>query len=303
MWFLSACITAAPEGYDPVEETPDEVDTSVELEEDTGQPEVEDDPPDEDPPDDDPPDDDPPETHWVDEVGLYLNIGDSLAAGYDAGGEYGYAWLLDENRGFSSYTGHDLQTRSGAQVKHIADSGATSEEILDNLRDASLPSVEGEVVVTISAGGNDFNDEITTMVFAAYTEVAAAQVRANLAAMIDEVRGSYPSARIYVLNIQDPTGGTGTVPEGMDEGFCKFVDQWGAYIGPTVVENLGIMNAAIAEEAAVQGVELVDYHAAFLDHGLNTSDGWMSDDCAHPTDERHHQIRRLIWAGWTGDWY
>ncbi len=188
-------------------------------------------------------------------------------------------------------------------MKHIADSGATSAEILENLRSASLPSVSGEVVVTISAGGNDFNDEITTMVFSAYTEAAAAGVRENLAAMIDELRDHYPEARIYVMNIQDPTGGTGTVPAGLDEGFCSFVDQWGAYIGPTVVENLGIMNAAIAEETATQGAELVDYNDWFLDHGLNTSDGWMSDDCAHPTDEGHHEIRRLIWSSWTGDLY
>ncbi len=243
--------------------------------------------------------------HWTDDVSLYINLGDSIAAGYDADDDAGYAWLLYQNddRAYPEYAGADLWTRGGASAKHIADSGATSREVLENLQAANLPSTSGTVVVTISAGGNDFNDDPYTMISADLTaEVAEAYTR-NLSEMVDILRGQYDDPFIFVLNIQDPTDGEGTIPAGYDEGMCELLQAYGALVGDVAVDNLALFNAAIAEAAADEGVALLDYHGWFMGHGLNSGDGWMSDDCAHPTQEGHHQIRRLAWEAFTGELY
>ncbi len=242
---------------------------------------------------------------WLTEVGLYLNLGDSLAAGYDAADGGGYAWLLHQNQaGWPDYAGQDLRTLADPQVLHLAHSGDTSDEILDTVRSASLPPVNGRVVVTLSAGGNDFNDDLTTMISADATRAVAAEVRSNIGQIMAEVRSAYPGQEVsfYVLDIQDPTGGTGTIPAGYDEGFCEALRDWGWLLGPTAVGNLELLNAEIAAETRAQGETLVPYHDLFQDHGLNTSSGWMSDDCAHPTSLGHHELRRLIWSLWTGEW-
>ncbi len=241
---------------------------------------------------------------WLSETTLYINIGDSVAAGYDADSNYGYAWLLYHNRDdWPAYDGHDLNAVASPSILHITDSGATSDEVLDNLRGTSLPSTQGNVVVTISAGGNDFNDSIWTMLSEDLTMSAATEVRENLASMITILRASYGDPWIWLLNVQDPTDGVGTIPSGYDEGFCEKIAEYGALFGDVVIANLGLLNQQIALEADEQGVGLADYHDWFLGHGLNSDDGWMSDDCAHPTSEGHHQMRRLIWQEWTGELY
>lgn len=242
---------------------------------------------------------------WLGDVDLYINLGDSVAAGYHAQDDGGYGWLLDRNLDddFPDYEGADLNSRSSASVKHITESGATSRDVLGNLQDANLPSASGTVVVTISAGGNDFNDDYTTMISAEAAREAGEKYADNLSDMVSLLRNEYTDVRIYVLNVQDPTDGEGTIPSGYDEGMCELLEKYGDVYGETAVANLGIFNDAIADAALAEGVELLDYHGWFAGHGLNSRDGWMSDDCAHPTSEGHHQLRRLAWSVWTGELY
>jgi lysophospholipase L1-like esterase len=126
----------------------------------------------------------------------------------------------------------------------------------------------------------------------------------NLSAIVTILRDTYADPRIYVLNISDPTDGTGTIPPGGEyEGICVALETYGGTLGPTAVSNLDRFNGRIASAAASEGVELLDVHGWFDGHGLNSSDGWMSNDCAHPTDLGHNEIRRLAWQAWTGKLY
>ncbi len=282
-------------------------------------------PPDGDGSDDDTGDDDstPPPPHALADVELYINLGDSLAAGYNAAGNngsggHGYARLLVDNHpAYSAYNGATLSAVSGGVYFHdVSDSGATSDEILDNLEDAldgSLPAtVNGDVLLTISAGGNDFNDSIWTMVTPALATAAADNLALNLTQMISLVRARYevPAQGIEVIpvliNIQDPTGGTMSIPAQYEDGFCETI-QHPAHqaVGGLVLSNLATMNDAIESAAPAQGGQVADMHAAFLDHGMNASgaDKWLSDDCAHPNDEGHHQLRREIWGTVSGEWF
>ena len=163
--------------------------------------------------------------------------------------------------------------------------------------------------MTISAGGNDFNDSVWTMVTTALTEAAAATLRANLAEMTTLLRDRYEDAdtEVFVvyLDIQDPIDGTATIPPQFEDGFCGMLQNPAVLlVGDLILSNLGIMNTAIAEEAVASGASLASYHDHFAGHGMNAADAdrWMSDDCAHPMDVGHHELRRLVWGTLTGDW-
>jgi hypothetical protein len=199
----------------------------------------------------------------------------------------------------------------GTDFRNITDSGATSDEILDNLQDelGGLPSsAAGDVLLIISAGGNDFNNSALTMVTTAATEAATANLRSNLAQMVSLVEDRYADADTEVLavflNIQDPTDGLASIPDQFDNGFCGMLQNPAfALVGELVLSNLGVMNNGIAAGTAASGAELADYYSHFQGHGTNasTADRWMSDDCAHPMNIGHHELRRLIWGTLTDD--
>lgn len=256
------------------------------------------------------------------DVALYINLGDSLAAGYDAAGNNGpggkgYARLLQSNHpDYASYAGANLTAVAGnVDFRDVSDSGATSDEILANLHskiDDFPTTVDGDVLLTISAGGNDFNDSIAVMLSAALTQGVATKVRQNLAAMVSLVRDRYEDSSqgkeviVVFQTLHDPTGGTGSIPPGFDDGFCSTLQN--PMLQPfvsMVLDNLQTMNDAIVEEAASQGAYLSDNQAVFLDHGMNApgAERWLSDDCVHPTSEGHNQIRREMWGVLTGDWH
>jgi hypothetical protein len=254
-------------------------------------------------------------------VSLYINAGDSAAAGYNAAGNNsvgggGYARLLVTNHAdHPQYGAANLTVVAGGVDFHdVSESGAQSGEILENLRDAlddSLPqTTHGDVLVTISAGGNDFNDSIWTMVTPIMAEAAAAELEQNLGLMLSEISARYAvggkQVHAVLLTIHDPTGGTGSIPGQFDEGFCETLQSpYFQAAGGLVLSNLDTMNGAIASAAAAQGGQVADLHAVYLDHGMNESgnDRWIDDDCAHPTDVGHHEARREIWGVLTGHWY
>jgi len=266
-------------------------------------------------------DDDDTTSNPLSDVSLYINAGDSLAAGYNASGNNsvgggGYARLMVTNHpAFPQYASATLTVvADGVDFNDVSESGAQSTEILDNLRDAldeSLPqTTPGDVLVTISAGGNDFNDSIWTMVTPFMAEAAADELEQNLGSMLSEIRARYEvggkQVHVVLLNIHDPSGGTCTIPAQFDEGFCETLQSpYFQAAGGLVLSNLDTMNAAIASAATAHNGHVADLHAVYLDHGMNESgnDRWIDDDCAHPTDTGHHEARREIWGVLTGQWY
>jgi lysophospholipase L1-like esterase len=258
----------------------------------------------------------------LDSIALAIIVGDSIAAGYDARGRNdtggrGYArQMVDAHPDFPAFAGHDLSTHSpGVDFRRVAESGATSGDALGNLRDAlggGLPrAVDGDVVVMIHAGGNDFNDSILTIISATETARVAAQVRANVIEMMRLLRERYADEAagkeivFLVDNIHDPTDGMGTVPSEFREGFCATIrdPRFIPALRMAALENLATMNAAIAEAVAADpDAHLVDFHAGFLGHGMNSgADRYVSDDCVHPTDEGHSHLRALAWQVLTGE--
>ena len=257
----------------------------------------------------------------LDDLRLYVNIGDSLAAGYNAAGRngtggHGYARLLLENHvDYPAYAAHHLRAlHPDVPFVDLGDSGATSSDALDNVRDAlggSLPrTVDGDVLVTLTCGGNDFKADPMTMVLASATDAVAAQLQANYREIFRLLRERYeaPAAGravvFLVTNVHDPTGGTGAIPAGFDDGFCGTLNDPRLALARTaVMANFARFNDAIAAVTTELGGWLVDNHAVFLEHGMNApgAERWIDDDCVHPTNEGHHQLRREEWFGLTGE--
>jgi len=257
----------------------------------------------------------------LDDLAMVVIVGDSVAAGYNAAGGNGeggrgYARLMVTNHAdFPAWNGHDLATLyPGVDFRRVADSGATSAETLSNVRhalDGDLPrSVDGDVLVLVNVGGNDFNDSVQTMIFPAQAEATAADLRANLAEIIGLFRERYEDhaageAVVFLVdNIHDPTDGTGDVPAQFDDGLCEMIHNpmFTDGLRATALENLGVMNDAIAAEVTLQDVELVDIHAALLGHGMTSgSERQIDGDCVHPTSGGHDLLRAAAWEALTGE--
>jgi lysophospholipase L1-like esterase len=327
-FLIAACSSGTPsmadvhDGADPAEQVPAE----PEEPQDDGAGEAQEDPPVEPPGDgeedaasDGAGEEEPPiplPIDGFDDLKLYINIGDSLAAGYNAGGRNGsggkgYARLVLENHpDYPAYAAHNLRALyPDVQFVDISHSGDTSSDALARVRGASLPAVDGDVLVSLTCGGNDFNDEITVMILRSATEAAAANLQGNYREIFDIIRSRYEDGAagrevvFLVTNVHDPTGGTGAVPPGLSDGFCGLLsDPRVIPVRATAIANLEFFNSKIAEVVAELGGYLVDNHAVFFDHGMNAgSECWIDTDCVHPLDIGHHELRREEWFVLAGE--
>lgn len=256
----------------------------------------------------------------IDDLSLVILIGDSAAAGYNADGRngtggHGFARLMVDNHpAYPAYMGHDLRALWPSLVfERLAESGATSADSLSTLRRAlsgRLPgSVSGDVLVLINVGGNDFNDDFTTIIDPTATAAASAELRANLAEMFRLLRERYedPAAGkrvvFFVDDLYDPTDGTGRIPASFTDGFCSALQRpLPDSIRMQAITNLATLNAGTAEEVAELGGWLIPIHDEYLGHGMNAgAERWLDGDCAHPMNVGHHAIRRAMWEALTGD--
>ena len=255
----------------------------------------------------------------LDELRLLINIGDSLAAGYNAtgrnrpGGHGNVRLLLDNHPSYPDMAGHHLSALfPSVDFRDLSQSGATSADALEAVRRAlggSLPAaVDGDVLVTLICGGNDFNDDWVRMALPAATRAVAAALQTRYREIFRLLRERYERPELgrrvvfLVTNVHDPTGGTGSVPPEFDDGFCGTIQSFPAAVRSVAVANLGIFNEAIAEVTAELGGHLVDNHAVFLDHGMSAGpDRWIDRDCVHPTDRGHDGLRRRHWQVLTGE--
>ncbi len=249
---------------------------------------------------------------------LFVNLGDSLAAGYYASAGHSYKALLVKNDDvlYPACKGKDLTSLFPAvKVVDRSKSGATTTDAVAQAQGVA-PNPAGNTLVVISAGGNDFNDNPLTMVDPAKTTASAQKATANLQLIVDHFRdaASYPGkVLIVMLNVYDPSDGTGNIParSGLS-GFCTSLQKLGFLVGPLMVQNLASFDQALGGFAAQQAVLLADNHAAFLGHGYHFDDPkcpvydaadptlWFHTDCVHANDRGHHELRRLIWKVLTG---
>ena len=187
------------------------------------------------------------------------------------------------------FAGRDLVTRfSGVESHFLAMDGATTDDVLASQL-PGLETVEGgaDVVVTLTAGGND----LLSLIGAAdgTGDAGLQRILRNLHGILDAVRNRLPKAVLLVANVYDPTDGTG--------------DLEGHRLRPQEMRWLRDYNAGVARVCAVPGARLIDVHGHFAGHGRSVpaADRWYwTGSLIEPGVVGASELRRLWLAALDG---
>ncbi|MCA9668645.1 MAG: SGNH/GDSL hydrolase family protein [Myxococcales bacterium] len=242
---------------------------------------------------------------------LFVNLGDSIAAGSGAPKGQGYAPLLFKNNdtAYPEYAGKDLSTRfAGIQIADHAKGGAQSKDLPGQL--AQVPSnPSGDTFVVVSIGGNDLQANLPALFNSDATRNIAEQVKTNFQAVLDHFadKAKYGGKVVIVwFTVYDPSDSEGNIPSDKQvSGSCILLKTLG---NQAMSDNLDRFNKELGNLArANANLYQLDVHGAFLGHGFhyddtaakhyNASDPtlWFANDCIHPNPRGHHELRRLIW--------
>ncbi|HEY3820601.1 MAG TPA: SGNH/GDSL hydrolase family protein [Polyangiaceae bacterium] len=242
--------------------------------------------------------------------GTYIVLGDSIS---DRGGAGPFFYdLLHQNDDttYPSWKGHDLSTRfPGLQYVHAAVAGSITGAYGDTtttgapLMSAQITglgsSYPGDILVTITIGGNDLNDHAGDAVLgldAPEKQKFAANLKADLDALT--APGRLGTGKLYILeaNIYDSSDGEGDWSKG--GALCPNYTVSGTQDQTVFADWNQILTQAIA---AHSGDYLFDIHTLFAGHGFNSSANWYFSDCIHPDKIGHNELRREAWRLITGE--
>jgi hypothetical protein len=221
---------------------------------------------------------DPPPPHLV-------ALGDSVAAGFAAGGEdFAYPTFVAR--------------RTGRTVEHLATAGATANDVLDD----QLPEITAAPdLVTLTVGANDiqFGECFAARFGLDDDPCAGAPFRRNLddlardlGAVLDELRTDYPAARVFVSGYYDPLPARPADLCGFDEAEFSgggivdrtvrrtarrlledFLADWERDLYARTTERLARLNAVIERTARAGGATVVPVD--FTGHDLCARDPWV----------------------------
>jgi lysophospholipase L1-like esterase len=232
-------------------------------------------------------------------LGTYIALGDSIS---DRGGTGPY---------FYDSLDSDLAAKfAGLTYVHGAIAGSITEAYSDNMpfgaptlksQIAGLGhSYPGDVLVTITIGGNDLNGHASAAI--AGTDAALrAEYGTHLDGELGELAtaGRLGSGHVYIVlaNIYDFTDGKGNFRDVM----CGPA----ANVQPSRdTSTFDAWNSVSATSIAKVNGALYDMRADFMGHGYNntnTADVWYDrSSCIHPDAKGHDAIRRSIYKIVTG---
>jgi len=248
---------------------------------------------------------------WSTNQFILVGIGDSVTAGFGATHKHSYFDLLQQNDDmqYPDMLGRDLHhVLPNLRIHNFSVSYTVSEEHLrDQVPAIALypPTVRGIVVIT--TGGNDLIHDYGrsapregAMYGCTYEQALQWQdgFRARIKGIVDGVIAKFPGGcDVFLANIYDPTDDAGDIQH--------------AHLGlpawPDGTKVLPVFNKIIAEIChSYTNVHLVDFHAAFLGHGIHCSDRlnrnyraedphyWYFLNLEDPNDRGYDAIRRLF---------
>lgn len=237
-------------------------------------------------------------------------LGDSITAGYGASKQkLSYPRLLKENDDDTWPDAADLDFPGlyGAdpEIVDVSQPGATTGSMvgqqLPDVTSSLGDTVSGTTVVIVTIVGNDVQGILLTPDQADETIVS---ITDNLAEFYDYFADPvrFPDGSfVYLANVYEPSDGVGQADE------CFY----GLDLS-SALDTLDQVNAATLAQAQERGVAWIDMHGHFLGHGYHASESdnpyyeaddpslWFADDCIHPNDRGHHEIRRLFWYALAG---
>ena len=244
-------------------------------------------------------------------------IGDSIS---DVGGSGGnqmpfYRTLLVQNDDtlYPNWTGLDLHTCWGfdpaVNVVKVSKGGAVATEggmasVLLTQTQSIPKALEGPVLVVGTIGGNDVTSGLADVLF--NKPKVQSDIDAFIKGFTDAMNeltkadrfGAGVKVDVLMTNIYDPTGGSGDFTFTPGNKSCGgMFALWPA--GQSTDGPLKDWNDAMAKAAATYpNVHLLDLHAQFLGHQVNTADpaNWFHEDCIHPNSLGQEKIRELFWT-------
>lgn len=244
---------------------------------------------------------------------MFVNLGDSIAAGYGVAATLNYEVLLttNDNDTYPDWKGKDFDTKfPGIQVSDHAFVGATSDHLEAQVGQVPI-NQGGSTLVVISIGGNDLMNSYQALLDPAQTKALANTVEKNVTKVVDHFKDTtkYPHPTYFVIfTIYDPTDGMADIPADADViSMCKSFKALAPLFGKQVMANFAIYNGALITMAGKQQMLVGDNHARFLGHAFYYSDKtslfydvadptlWLQKDCIHPNERGHHELRREVW--------
>lgn len=237
-------------------------------------------------------------------------LGDSITAGYGTSDDsLAYTALLQENNA-EAWPGYDDQTIPSlfptvTEWIDVSRGGATTETELNNQLSQLSNKLDypatGPTIAITTIGGNDMQALILAGDDRDAEMDAVQENLADIAAFFQNP-GNFPDgAYLYLANVYDPSDGVGQVD--------------GCFYGldlTTVMESMYETNDRTRALAEDMGFSVVDMNGHFHGHGFYAEDDqneyydaadpslWFYEDCIHPNDRGHHEIRRLFMAALQG---
>jgi lysophospholipase L1-like esterase len=226
-------------------------------------------------------------------IGTYIVLGDSIS---DSGGTGPY---------FNDLLHQDLVTKfPNLMYVHGAQQGAITDTYSDLSGSPTLASqiaalgssYPGDVLVTITIGGNDLNGHAGQAIGGTDDAVKmeySAHLAAELGTLTTPGRLGTGAVHIVLANIYDFTDGQGDFRTVM----C----------GPPINVSAGRVatvftawNALSASAIATANGTLYDLHGDFAGHGFNAAnpdDVWYDrNSCLHPNAKGHAHIAQSLWS-------
>lgn len=233
-------------------------------------------------------------------------MGDSISAGVGASRtSLSYFNLLTQNdNAWSTEGSTSLSTLFGTSVPvvNVAVSGATTASALsqrDTLTQQLPGPVSGHSIVVITIGGNDMKNLIFSSSQSAVDSTvnnAVSNVRSLMTYLKDSTH--FPDGvSIYLAAVYDPSDSSGTLPASC---FGQSVTNVRLVTG---VESLKARFVLLGQE---MGFAVVDALGHFHGHGVEAAKmsdphynesnpvTWFYNDCIHPNDAGHNELRRLF---------
>jgi lysophospholipase L1-like esterase len=237
------------------------------------------------------------------EAARLIVMGDSISAGSGASAtDLTYFALLNRNddRIWPEATAEDLESKFGVppEFVSVAVGGHRTTELrnaqIGFLLDELVVPVRGHSIVVITIGGNDMQSAILRGdPTGALLDEAIENIRTVIEALQDPA--DFPDGTsIYLMNVYDPSDGVAQIND------CFFDLSL-----PQLVAALDVWKERYVELGTELGFAVIDAHGRFHGHGFYFDDPenpfydaadpthWF-DDCIHPNDRGHHEIRRLF---------
>lgn len=200
----------------------------------------------------------------------------------------------DDDR-WPEFEGRDLSTRC-REISHtnLTQDGATTRTVLAMQIPRIPEDVDGPVLVTLAAGGNDLLallDVDPRPMDAADPDGAPSvrQVSGALERIVARVRDLLPGCDLVVGTVYDPTDGTGDLGDGRGR--------------PGALDALRAFNDRVREIAREADAAVAPIHDHFLGHGLSEPDPAERWYWRHlpiePSARGAHEVRRLWWEAIT----